>query len=245
MKRKLIIIALFVLFAFLMIYDRAVANDLLSRRYIYDKGKIEAKVIELYIGNFEDYSTHSGKIRVEKIINYSHNQEAQYEPLRVGDEVAVQFLWGAIRRIVDTAPIGPSAQDYTSAQLTAGDRILAEISGCPIGGQGCLPGELPQGWQVRLYTIIETLTNSLRETTDIKTPLEIATELINGKGVRLVEKIDWSQDEPTYYVIGYKRVKFLFFIPSLMRVEVIVDPKSGHVKRMKEPWWKFLTRKVL
>lgn len=113
---------------------------------VLDYGKIEATVIEiLHPDNPQiDY----GKIRVDKIIEYTHHPKANYTALAKDDELKVYFQWGAKATIVDESPIGSSANDINLPGVAVGDKIRVNIQGCP-EEFGC-----GNGWTLYEYSLI-------------------------------------------------------------------------------------------
>ena len=117
-----------------------------SSEPILDHGEIEATIINIYhpINPQIDY----GKIRVDKIIELQHHPNANYAALAVGDEIDVYFQWGAKAAAIDESPIGPSPNDINLPGVDIGDKIRANLQGCP-EEKGC-----GNGWTLNEYSLV-------------------------------------------------------------------------------------------
>ena len=204
---------------------------------ILDSGQIEATILEIYhpANPQIDY----GKVKINKILEYSHDSNANYEALRVGGIIPVYFQWGAQKTIVDLSPIGPSNNDLNLPGVKIGDKIAVHISGCP-EDSGC-----GGGWTLYEYSIISKITEPVKleepdKTIKIRDSTEISTMLVEQKQVTSVENI--MLDNQRYNVTGYRTAKLFWFIPVKLKLQFTVDAKTGNVESVTSPWWSFLAR---
>jgi len=79
-----------------------------------------------------------------------------------------------------------------------------------------------------------------KQSADIKKSQEISSKLIEEKVIDSLDFIVLNPSEKTYEVIGRRRMRFLFFIPVQVKINLVVDGKNGSIKSQKLPWWSFV-----
>ena len=226
---------------------------------ILDTGRIEATVLE--INNIAAANLDTGKIRVDKILEYEHHGSATYEALKVGDVIPITFQWGAKEIFINDS----SEHGLNLPGVHVGEKINVRINGTPIiAGRGA-------GWTLFEYTKAGKQTESdeqeeldkdekkdsnetsskpkvekpgeekegeAEKTDEAKETEEVSAKLIEKKHISSIESI--KKDKEQYNVKGYRRAKFLGLIPFDLKLELIIDAKTGNVESVKKPWWSFL-----
>ena len=215
---------------------------------ILDTGRIEATVLE--INNIAAANLDTGKIRIAKILEYEHHCSATYEALKVGDVIPITFQWGAKEIFINDS----SEHGLNLPGVHVGEKINVRINGTPIiAGRGA-------GWTLFEYTKAGKQTESdeqeeldndekkdsnetsskpkVEKPGEAKETEEVSAKLIEKKHISSVESI--KKDKEQYNVKGYRRAKFLGLIPFDLKLELIIDAKTGNVESVKKPWWSFL-----
>lgn len=103
---------------------------------IVDNAKIEVTILKLN-------KTDSGAlIRINKIVDYTHDPRAQYNPLFENQELEIEFQWGTEPRIIDLPPVDDSEGDITLSGVKEGDVILADMDN-------------KYGWRIYNYEVLK------------------------------------------------------------------------------------------
>lgn len=230
---------------------------------IEDSGRVEATVLE--INNNAAANLDTGKIKIEKILEYDHHHSAAYEALKVGDIIPIRFQWGAKKIFINDS----SEHGINLPGVSVGKKINVKIKGTPIiDGRGA-------GWTLFEYVEAgkqiesdeqdeldnndeekdsnETLSkpkvekpgdsekdDEAGEVDEAKEQEEMSVKLIEKKHVNSIESIKKDKDKERYNVKGYRAAKFLGLIPFNLKLDLVIDAKTGNVESVKKPWWSFL-----
>ncbi|MFA5166167.1 MAG: hypothetical protein WC449_02570 [Candidatus Paceibacterota bacterium] len=226
---------------------------------ILDSGRIEATILE--IKNIAAANLDTGKVKIDKILEYEHHPSANYEALKVGDIIPITFQWGAKKIFINDS----SERGLNLPGVSVGEKINVRIKGTPIiDGRGT-------GWTLFEYTEAgkqdesdeqdeldkeeekdsnetsskpkvekpgEVKEDEAEKTDETKETEEVSAKLIKKKHISSIESI--KKDKEQYNVKGYRRAKFLGLIPFNLKLELIIDAKTGNVESVKKPWWSFL-----
>lgn len=112
-----------------------------------DSGTVQVEVWDLYLK--PERKNHFGKVKVEAVSQYRHYQDADYEPLKPGDEIEVYFYFGTEPRRIP-APSGGGGENYLDVPgVNIGDKIEAYVYGCPA------TSSCGSGWGFYRYTVLE------------------------------------------------------------------------------------------
>ncbi len=110
-------------------------NEKVIAKPIIDYGEIESTILNI------DEGTGIVKLRINKIIKYSHDERASYPSLKMDDELNVKFNWGIKATKIDVLPIGESEGDIILSGVKEGDIIKGEINN-------------EYGWRVYEYEVL-------------------------------------------------------------------------------------------